>query len=54
MNGVIHHQIGSSHGVRTARCGAEGRDLVVSGWTLEVDCPDCIALTEAQRPKDTP
>ncbi len=50
---MTHHQIGSTNGVRTARCGVEVRDdNAVSGWTSEVDCPECLRLTEAQRPKD--
>ncbi len=46
---MTHQQTGSSHGVRTALCGAEGKDLVVSGWTSDVDCPDCIRLTLAKQ-----
>ncbi len=44
--GTIHQQTGSSHGVRAALCGAEGKDLVVSGWQSDVNCRECLTLAK--------
>jgi hypothetical protein len=43
----VHQQIGSSHGVKTTRCGLEGKDVRASGWQSDVTCADCLAGKKA-------
>lgn len=40
---IVHQQTGSSHGVKSTRCGLEGKAVVASGWQSDVTCPNCLA-----------
>ncbi len=47
---TVHQQTASSHGVKTTRCGEEGKQVICSGWQSDVTCPECLNPPKKDKP----